>query len=152
MTSSELKLIFGRYAIANGFQPVKSGWLYLNNSMQVFVFLQLSKVRWGNAFHVWTKIYVDGLFGWGVSDLTTVPSRQPHLFHVEQNKFKDVFDLDNDIVDDDRIKGISEYFSEIQVNYIDKCFSKNGFQLLSTEKKLFVTPPVQQGLIELGLW
>ena len=138
-----------------GFRRIRDGWAYPSaeaRPMQIIVGLQ--KARYGNEYHFWTKVFVDGAFGRPNRPRNRFPIKElGTVFRVEQTEYLQYFDLENRLMtDEERSDGLRRFVNGFLANFVETALSDNGIVQLANRKLVFVTPPLVEELSRLGYW
>ncbi len=144
MDSKQFKKVFLEIAKEYGFKNAFGG-SYIESSTCIFI-LELQKSNFGNYFEINMKIYIQGAFG-----NTYIPNKDiikndiGDIFTRPLAKYHSIWELDNDIHDEERKNKIKLFFEEYIKPIQEKVLTISGIKELSTEDNdhFFITPAVK---------
>ena len=147
MESKEFKPLFDKIARNNNFEKAFGGWF--KESKECIAVLDLQKSNYGNYYQLLIKIYVQGFFDrtyFKNKDL--VKKDTGHIFSSETKEYKEVFNFENSMSDDDRRIKLEILFQNHILPFVDKTSTKLGIIKMYENEGLFLIPNVKK---ELGI-
>ena len=145
MDSKEFKNIFDEVAKRNDFEKAFGGWFI--ESSECIIVLDLQKSNFGDYYELNIKIFIQGMFGNAyVKSKDLVKKHTGDIFTRQPNNYKDVFDFDKSMDDNNRKRKLEELFSEFIKPFTDKALSRKGLKELEAQEKIFLLPAVKEDL------
>ena len=123
MDSKQLKNIFHKLALANGFVRKHSAWF--KESTDNIVSLDLQRSYYSNLYYLNIKTFVKGMFGKNHTISKELTQDMGDIFRREPNNFNDVFNLDIEMPDSDREKKLNKLFSDFLIEYVNMMSDKS---------------------------
>lgn len=147
MDSKEFKYFFDKIAQRHGFEKAFGGWFI--ESPECIAVLDLQKSNHGNYFQLLIKIYIQGMFGnIYTKNKDLVKKDIGDIFGSETKEYKDAFNFDNSMTDDERKSFLEQLFEKHVVPFVAKTSTRNGIIEMHEKEGLFLIPNVQK---ELGI-
>jgi hypothetical protein len=147
MDSKEFKKILDDTASNSGFEKNFGGWF--KESDECIVVLNLQKSNFGNYYELNIKIFVQSMFGnTYVKGKDLVKKHTGDIFTRQPDDYKNTFDFDISINDNDRKQKLEELFREFIKPITDKALSRKGLIELETQSRIFLLPAVKEELMQ----
>ena len=145
MNSKDFKYLFAETAQRNGFKRAFGG--LFKESEECIVILDLQKSNYGDYYQLMIKIYVQGMFGNKYSMSKDLVKRHGgNIFRGEPPEFKDLFNFDISMDDNNRKQRTEELFREFIMPFVDVALFRQGLEDLETQGKIYLLPAVKQEL------
>jgi hypothetical protein len=145
MDPKTFKAIFNEVVKAHGFDKAHGGWF--KDSGECMAVLDLQRSNYGVYFELNIKIYIQGMFGASYfRDKQLVKKDIGHVFTRQPNRYKDLFDLENEMEEALRQERLGVFFDEFLVPFTDLALTKQGLVQLADEKRILLMPAVEKGL------
>jgi hypothetical protein len=145
MDSKEFKNIFDEFAIRHGFEKAFGGWF--KESSECIAVLNLQKSNYGNYYQLLIKIYIQGIFGIQYSKNKDLVKKDiGDIFGGEPKEYKDLFNFDNFMDDDERKIQLESLFISHIKPFVDKTSTKSGIIEMHKSEGLFLIPNVKKEL------
>lgn len=146
MNSKEFKIVFGNTAKEYDFKKAFGGWY--KESPECIAVLELQKSNFGDYYLLNIKVFIQGLFGknyYLTKDLIKSPIGDITI--NETQKYRDVFDFDESMIDDvKRREKLEKLFKNHIVPFVNKTLTKNGIIELVRSGRLLLLPAVKKEL------
>lgn len=147
MDSKEFKDIFDKIAKGRGFEKAFGGWF--KESDECIAVLDLQKSNYGNYYQLLIKIYIQGAFDRHYTKSKDVVKKDiGHIFGSETKEYKDAFNFDNSMTDDERKLSLEQLFEKHVVPFVTKTSTRTGIITMHEKEGLFLIPNVKK---ELGI-
>lgn len=123
MNSIDFKRIFGECAVENGFERAYEGWF--KEFPDVIQVLELQKSNYANRYYLNMKVFIQGVFGNNYKkSKQLVKTIDGEISLRQPDDFSPLLDLDNNLNDFDRMKGLKILFKEFINPFFSKTTSK----------------------------
>ncbi len=139
METSEFRNQFDTIAKRYGYTSAFRGWY--KRSDECVLALELQKSSYSRLYYLNIYPFVGGYFNnYHKSDVKvtrdTIRGKDKMFFRREDKKYSPLFDLENNITNDKRLKGLETFFIEWLLPFTDKAITKRGMLKLIDQGQL----------------
>ena len=135
MDNKELKKVFCAIAKQYGFRTA-FGCCYKESSECLLV-LELQKSNYSNLFYLNLKTYIQGVFG---------KKYMGNVFNRPPSEYSSIFDLENNMSDEKRLRMLHAFFNEFIVPYSEKNLSVAGIRELANTEEILLISTIEEEL------
>lgn len=145
METKEFKKIFGQLAKKYGFIQDFGGWY--KTSEECVLTVQLQKSSYSRFFYMNMNVFIHGVF-----HQTFIPNKEimrsnlSSIFQRQPVQYDDIFDLENALDTDARVKLLEQFFKEYLAPFSEKILTRAGIKQLAMQKEIILFPPVLAAL------
>jgi hypothetical protein len=147
MDTKDFKEIFNDIALKNGFQNNFGSWF--KESDETVIALILRKSNFSRLYYLRIKVNLKYAYGQTFkTDKEWVKHDVADVMLGIGKEYDDLFDLEKEIKERERVERLGELFSNVINQMTDKALTRNGIIELHKRNDLFLLPAVKK---ELGL-
>jgi hypothetical protein len=147
MDTKNFKKVFNDIALDNGFQNNFGAWF--KESDETVIALILRKSNFSRLYYLRIKVNLKHAYGQRFNkDKEWVKHDVADLMLGIGKEYDDLFDLEKEIKEEERVERLGELFSNVINQMTDKALTRNGIIELYKRNDLFLLPAVKK---ELGL-
>lgn len=145
MDSKEFKTFFDKTTKVHGFEKAFGGWFI--ESPECIAVLDLQKSNYGNYYQLLIKIYIQGMFGRIYQKSKDLVKKDiGDIFINEAKEYKDVFNFDDFMSDDERKLKLEQLFETYIMPFVAKTSTRIGILEMHDKEGLFLIPNVKKEL------
>lgn len=145
MDNKELKKVFCAIAKQYGFRTA-FGCCYKESSECLLV-LELQKSNYSNLFYLNLKTYIQGVFGKKYTPCKECLKKyMGNVFNRPPSEYSSIFDLENNMSDEKRLRMLHAFFNEFIVPYSEKNLSVAGIRELANTEEILLISTIEEEL------